>query len=327
MATMSVVPPCPTPGSVVSSSWLQRVVDAIRRYHPVAGRGVMLTETPNGTIINCSATGTAYATAAASTRPFAVRWCSWGDGSGGAESGEWQIYLPFGCVSVDGVTAIPTNAAARDADGKEIANWYRIEDPADSDARVQTVDGSLDKAWAVAVEVRPWPRFEATTAVPFIGEKDGRGWLKRLAVASIGVHEEAGDDGGAAARRTVRDVQALVTSAQSFSRDTDSRFALVYRAEGNPYDANAVFTPTVVNQTVTFGRVDCRVEEDTAVGGGAERVVLHIAHADENISIDVGTEEGEDDDDNTYVTLYDLEGGVAVADYRDALSSLTFYTN
>ena len=324
MATMSVFPPCPTPGSVVSSSWFQRVVDAIRRYHPVAGRGVMLTETPNGTIINCSATGAAYATAAASTRPFAVRWCSWDDGG---ESGEWQIYLPFGCVIVDGVTAIPSNAAAKDADGKEIANWYRIEDPADSDARVQIVDGALDKAWAVAVEVKPWPRFEATTTVPFTGENDGRGWLKRLAVASIGVHEEEDGGDGAAARRTVRDVLALVTSAQSFSRDTDSKFALVYRTEGNPYDAGAKFTPFVVNQTVTFGRVECRVEEDTEVEESAERVVLHISHENENISIDVGTEEKESDDDNTYVTLYDLEDGVAVADYRDALSSLTFYTN
>ncbi len=230
------------------------------------------------------------------------------------------------------MAAIPSNEAAKDADEKEIANWYRIEDPADSDARAQIVDGRLDKAWTVAVEVKPWPRFAATATVPFHGESDGRGWLKRLAVASIGVHEEEtakkdGEEGGEAERRTVRDVQALVTSAQSFERDTDSRFALVYRAEGNPYDAGAKFTPTVVNQTMTFGRVECRVEEDTAVGDGAAHVVLRIVHADENVSIEVGTERGESDDDSTFVTLYDLEDGVAVADYRDSLDGLPFYTN
>lgn len=322
MATASVIPNGLSAGNRLSAMWFQKLLDAMRRYRPVAGRNITITETPNGCIINGTPGGGQAVAARTQLAPFAVRWMEHPAAEEGGETGgEWQIYLPLGCLSVNAAVSVPDNDQAVDAEGKPIRDWYRIEDPQDGDADISDIGGKQCKSWVVSVIAQPWPRFKATTMLDDTDYGEG---MKKLSVATIGIAET---DDGESGVRTERRVSQMLSSSQVLTRDVSSRFSLVYRTAGDINAKVAKFSPFVVNQRMTFGRQEASISQDTEIPDGAESVFLHISHGTENFTIEVVTSKGDDDLDNTFLTLYDLDKGVAKADYRSVLDDLPFYNN
>ena len=117
---MPTFPPDPVPGAPVSASWMRRFLAAARASVPIAGPGIRASYTPNGVILSAAA-GTA-APASSGTAPFSVRWHQPAAGT----AGQWEIYLPSGCVSL-GRTCGVLNAPASDTSGHASeAGWYLL---------------------------------------------------------------------------------------------------------------------------------------------------------------------------------------------------------
>ena len=115
---MPTFPPDPVPGAPVSASWMRRMLAACRASMPLAGPGVRISYTPNGAFIEFD--GGAAEDTMEPIAPFSVRWHQPADADG-----QWEIYMPLGCVSA-GATATPLNAKASDTTGHDgdNDNWY-----------------------------------------------------------------------------------------------------------------------------------------------------------------------------------------------------------
>lgn len=126
---MNPFPPEPIPYADVSASWMRRFMSACRMCLPIAGPGLRASYTPNGTVL------TLIGAAAASPhglRPFAVRWHQPENAAG-----QWEIYLPAGCVSLGATCGILNSPASGTAGHGGEDGWYLLPfggSPADGDA-------------------------------------------------------------------------------------------------------------------------------------------------------------------------------------------------
>ena len=88
----------------------------------------------------------------------------------------------------------------------------------------------------------------------------------------------------------------------------------------------AVWKPYLTNITMMFGRVSLTKAEDVDVSE-EEQVILWIRHPDENFDIDVvGLDELEqNDDDNSYISIYTMSNDVVTADNRSRVTAVPWY--
>jgi hypothetical protein len=277
-----------------------------------------------GTRLRLAEEASSAASAARGTlRPFDIRWADRGNGRG-----EWQIYLPLGCLTVeqDGTaySYIPVNSAAKDADGEEIPDWYSLAEPGDARyAKIVETAGYEDKAWTATILLKPWPRAK----VGFATEDSAFG-RTQWAVAVGEIHVREFRDGGATRRFAVRTADK---DAYAFAWDVSAPFSIRYDyAAADFLDPAAKPRAALCNQMLFLGRLqtEATVAKDVS---SWEDVWLTVTHDSTQFSSDtthgLSGDAAVSDDDRTVFRLYILEDMVPKADYRAHVPDFDFYTN
>lgn len=314
------MPEMPAHGSPVSANWGRKVVECLRRLRPVAGTGMKMDYTPNGTVYS-SEPGLRSATGS-ELKPFTIRWMPHGDGD---DDGEWQIYLPLGCVSVKvrnaGTAAYASlclNDRAKDADGNDIHGWYRIDEPTGSEGLVERIGGTAYQSFPVYVLEKPWPRFKVSC------DKDAFGTVAgRVSVGTINVAKAS----GGTARKGIRIADGPMT-VEDVDAHAERMFNIVYEFdEGKLYDKGAKPKVKVVNQLFAGGRTVVGDAGDEADIAGWEWVWLVITHdgSASDLKIELSSSDGGTDTEKTSIPLYRLKDDIVVSDTRSLLEKVRFY--
>lgn len=330
-------PRMPAMGQRISASWGRSLIDAVRAGLPVAAPGMLLKRGMYGTSVipmqEARSGGLTFSTAATALRPFTVRWYSHDTDGTQPDKGEWQIYLPVGCLVVEygnGQTAqriycaLPANSQAKDKDNNDIDRWYAIPTPTDANAIVKVSGDRAVKQWTVYALIKPWARFGVST--------NPEGYNKvqwKVAVANITIAEWSEEDkDGGTVLRAERSVEALWSGAMVKEWDISKAFAIEYllNDEKSPSSSH---TAQVINQTKMLGRLQVNNVQPVNVTNATE-VWIKINHSGTDFTLEVATSSGNEksDDDKTIYKIYDLgTGGVVKGDYRDTIPTLPFYTN
>lgn len=324
------IPKMATPGGAVTAEWGQQVVRAVRALRVKGGPNALVSRNGDGTTVEPMRART-RAYEPNPVRPFTVRWM-WTNEAG--TEGEWQIYLPFGCVSVTGLTnnlgAVPKacvakNAAASGIEGAPLFGWYRIADPEDADARATALDGFVAKEWTVRVNVAPWARLEATT------ESDGSAW-KSAAVATI-AEIQVGTGASAYVNRTA--TRTIEVDSLSYEWDETKPFSLHFTLSSATAPDATITSVKVVNQVVAVGRL-MLTPTGAAASSGTEvktfsEVWVRVNHAQPEFTLEVvdalAGPAAESDDDKTVWRIYTLDSGMPTSDTRSQTPVMDFYTN
>lgn len=117
------------PGQSVDAAHYNALLDYVLRSTPRMGRNVLFEEKPNGIVI--SAVAGAAPAAFSGTPPFTVRWHEASMQAGepsGQVAGQWEIYLPDGCVTGTFGYLFVGLAPAKESPGhaKDEDGWYRL---------------------------------------------------------------------------------------------------------------------------------------------------------------------------------------------------------
>lgn len=316
------LPFLPSPGNAITADWGRRVVECLRRLTPIAGKDTKLDFTPNGVVYSSTAKADAVAAETSSLKPFTVRWFPKGD-----NKGEWQIYIPFGTVSMRmrGVNyflpCVCVNAAATDGDGNDIYRWYAFDPPDEGEGEIRNIGGIGYQSVPVHLVLKPYARFKISTKREDYGPvceshvvgaanvakytKDGESVTSRVGT-NLGLDSLRVDDGA-----------------------EEKRFAILYEfSENDLYDPSATPAVKVANMRFMAGRSLIADEDNVDVSGWSEvwmRVKHNVSHSSE-IKMDIVGSEEASDDTQTCVLLYRLEDGVVTVDNRaSALNGLSYY--
>ena len=340
------IPAMATPGGAVTAEWGRRVVTAVRALRVKGGPNALVSKNGDGATIEPVGRGVKKFEYNA-VRPFSVRWFQTGEDE---EEGEWQIYLPSGCVMLD---ILATGEGGTSEDGPEskpyiaknddptepddgfapLYGWYKIADPEDADAAVETRDGYAAKVWTVRLAVFPWPRLEATTER---SESYGPVW-KSVPVASIAVVEVAASQMHDAYKMR-RVTRLIAEDSLEFEWDETQPFSIHFTLSSETAKNATVASAKVVNQVVAVGRLMLTPAGNAATAGTGVKTCgegwARVNHAQPEFSLEVvDTLTGDDaksDDDKTVWRIYTMSGDVAglpVADSRSTMPVMDFYTN
>lgn len=318
----------PIVGQSLSASWGAKLASDIRANRIIAGKGIYLSYTPNGTIINSNATGVVNSYSTTATNMWDVVWVPHDDDDD--TKGEWQVYLPIGSLTVkyaanqDASSLHKTyaglcqNAKGKDKNGKTWYGWFKIPDPKDEDAFISS-DTYVVKAWTVYAEIKPWAKFWVSSDND---EHDPVAWKEEI--ATICVMEYTDDNGNARHNHYV--IQGH-TGAMEKVWDCSGPFALDYTLN-DPTSTSSTYSVAVINQTKMLGRLQ-KNNVDPVYVTGADEVWVKIAHEDENFDLSVLTSVSDpnSNDDQTVYRIYKLDDDVVKEDNRDRIGDLPFYTN
>ena len=333
MATSGVLPPNLSAGNSLSAMWFQKLLTAVRRYRPIAGRNITVSETPNGCVINGTPGGSAFGGGSQTTlKPFALRWMDHGKGEGDksdggngvaegeAAGGEWQIYLPMGCVSVNGDAATPANETGHDGNDELTYQWHTIQEPVDSDASIEAAGGYVYKSWDVRVMVKPYPLFKATTksADEAFGAVNSS-----VSVGSIFVKSWTDKEGKSHSDRS--SVQSRF-EPYDLEFDNEGSFRIIYSVTGDRKDP-ASWKAKLTNQFITVGRDQVWIEDDTDITD-MSLVVLKIDHSKMKMAISIQDRMDDNTMDATFVKILKMDAMSIVDDLREeARKTFPFYNN
>lgn len=220
---MSECPHGLMPGDKITRTWIDELLRAIRRQRPVAGPGLRTRITPDGTVLTVTAAPERPANAGLA--PFAVRF----------HAGQWEIYMPTGCVNVGGTCAALNPAAsasggdhAGDADGWRLLGLDESDGTAGTDG-----DGNTYREWTVTVHAKTSAKVYGVDALNASARrlawagvadalkesssmtdaelyKDAPGDAFSCAVARVRVTEESDGEGETSTRRAVTPLRARV---------------------------------------------------------------------------------------------------------------------
>lgn len=308
-------------GDAVRADWARKVIGAIGEQRPRPKPGQTMSRNSYGVMLGPepSEAGEVEMTP---VRPFKVRWCS--HGKAGDGNGEWQVYLPNGCVSLDGASAIPLNAKGKDRNGDETWKWYKIDDPGDADADVGTIGDYVAKTWTVYVQLKPWPRFKVTTKAED-GDFGPCKWT--IPIATIATVDRRGKSGTFKGHITVR---LLEDATIVRSWDANGNFAIRYTV-ASATSPGANVKAELINITRQFGRLQLNDKQPVDITGW-EEVWVKIEHKDTEfkLSVSKASEDGDrSDDDHTVYKIYELKDGknIVTRDMRSEIEPMDFYTN
>lgn len=116
------LPVPPNKGEPIRAELIRQMLDYMRRITPVAGPNIKVSIGPGGAKIEGTPGGTAAV--ATALMPWTVRLHKTDDDV----AGQWEIYLPPGCMSVGG-NCEPLNKAASEKSGHadDPAGWYALD--------------------------------------------------------------------------------------------------------------------------------------------------------------------------------------------------------
>lgn len=312
------------------------LLDYVRRITPVQGAHVTVDYSLGGAVISGTPNGDV---ADRSVKPFTVRY----------HEGQWEIYMPSGCVNV-GDTCAPINppattggnAHADDPDGWRVLYLDESNGTTGTDG-----DGNSYREWNVAVH--------AKTSAKMYGVDDLNAPARRLVWAgvkdalksepSMTDAERYRDTPGDAFSCTVARVRATTASGETVRKVTQLR--------STPVDVGDVPAPTgfdlvwyfsVAGGALNVEKVYC-LRQLMAVAGisvsgdemtdvtDAENVYARIDTADMSngeglISVvaDPGDDEYESNSLITWLALYTMKGNAITGDYREnSLKNVQLY--
>ena len=131
-------PTPPEKGQPVQAELIRQIIDCLRMFRPIAGVNIQTNVTPGRTIINVTPRGSAPASVG--KLPWKVRKHVTENDS----SGQWEIWLPPGVMSV-GTTLTPLNNAASKKSGHEgdEPGWYAfyLNESEGEPSQTETVNG------------------------------------------------------------------------------------------------------------------------------------------------------------------------------------------
>ena len=306
-------------GEGIRADWARSVERAIMEQRPRPNLGQTMSRNSYGVMMG-EAGAAAKTVEYASSFPFKVRWQYTNKKR---TAGEWQIFLPLGCVSVvqGNVTnaCIPVNAIGKDDNGQELYKWYRIEEPKDADGTVGTFNGYLAKQWTVYVIIKPWPRMKACTSPEDSSFKAG---MWSVPVATINVIETDKD--------VLHGVNQIVSEGGIVREwKTDGAFAIEYEMESAKEPGSNVVA-RIINQRKALGRL-YRKNADPVVVTGWDNVWVKITHEDTEFDMsvekDLSGKDAVSDDDKTVFQIYRMKDNIPVEDSRGSIPDFDFYTN
>ena len=148
---MNGLPEPPNRGEPIRAELIRQMLDYMRRITPVAGPNIKVSIGPGGAKIEGTPGGEVQTEALA---PWAVR----RHVTEGDAAGQWEIWLPPGCMSVGGDCA-PLNKPASEKTGHEDdkPGWYalHLDESAGEPTRTETVDG--EDGQQVTRAIREYP--------------------------------------------------------------------------------------------------------------------------------------------------------------------------
>lgn len=242
-----------------------------------------------------------------SRKPFALRWMSHSTTS--EKTGEWQIFLPFGCATMDSEPVYPTNDVGTDIDGNATYQWYSIPEPQQADATVTQIGDYFYREWIVYVHFKSFPIMKATTAKK---DSDFGEAYKDIAVGSL-LEMQWNDSEGT--QHYSHKTRQTVFTAQNIDFDPNGTFRLIWKCNGDKKNPES-YRLYLTNQFITFGRHQTWIEDDTEITEFTD-VYVKIDHSKEDISLSVEKESKGDTKDETYIKILKLDTGSVINDFRD----------
>lgn len=318
------VPRMPRAGERLKAGWGDSLVRAITQLRPVQVPDMLISRGMYGTRYAPLALPTrAYPTNFGSLLPFTVRWLVHDRDE---DTGEWQIYIPLGCLTLtQGEMTyfyLPTNDAAKDAEGNDIADWYKIPAPQDTAyANVVSTDDRVVTTWGVSLALKPWPRVHVSTDPT---DFDPVAW--RIPVAEMRVTEYADDTPPQRSGVRLAD-ETQIDKVWDISKPFSIRYDI---AAADIRRKNATPTAKLTNQTRFVGRLQTTLVDDTDVTGWPD-VWVKIVHDGETFEMSVehamSGADAQSDDDQTVYRIYALDDDVVELDLRNAVPAMDFYTS
>lgn len=252
------------------------------------------------------------------TKTYAVRWYAYSE-----TAGEWQIYLPFGCATINGRGYRVENEKAKDEDGNVILSWYHLDEPEDADGDVQEADGYEARQFVASLHMMPYERMLASFRQKETDKYKRVQWIESVAYVS----EAKFSDGEVFRNSKVMDTAETRTAKEL--KDTGA-FGLAYELQ-DPSDLGSDVKVLVKCGSVMLGSVEWNMGQDFDATG-AKSVWLKVTHSSDVFSAelvkDLSNDGAVSDDDYTFVKLYEFKDGenIVTADLRDHLGNLQFYT-
>lgn len=255
-----------------------------------------------------------------SLKPWKLRWMPQSDED--QSIGEWQIYMPMGCATINGKDFyFPKNSQGKDKNNDLTYQWYKIEDPSDTDANITVIGNKVYKEWVVYVHFRDYPMMYASTSQDdqFFG-----GAVDSIIAGSLLQCDWEDDDGHPHSLRTT---QQSKFDSYNHVFDNEGAFKIVYQCNGDRKDEES-YQVFLTNQFINFGiRTQAWVEDDTDISD-MENVVLDIDHSTEDVQISIIDTWEENTIDHTYIRMLKLKNKSIQIDNRNqARKEWPFYAN
>lgn len=315
-------------GDRLSANTLNSLADSLPKYDNITTNG-LYTDCGNGQVIiqagkdKFGPVGEVGGKTVDKLYPFKVVWCS--HSKTVQTSGEWQIYLPSGCVTINSQPVVPTNARATDIDGNQIKDWYKIEEPQNSDADIGTFGKYEVKEWQVYVHIKSLPLMYVSTKKE---DSSFTGTINDLYVDNIMVKEW---DTETSEGQTIHNIQhissQLIKEAQHLKFEETGTFRLEWKLEGQDKYNPVSYKLYLVNQCVDFGRVQVWGAEKTDITSFSD-VFVKIDHSKKQASISVVEASEENTLDYTFIKILKMDNGSVKEDYRETIrNGLQLYNN
>ena len=339
---MTLPPRRLAPTEHVTARAYNALLDYARRTAPVAGANVSISYGMGGAAINGTPGGDA---GDAGIRPFRVRYHERGEGNG-----QWEIYLPPGCLSVgDACKALnrrADTAAGHEDDGED---WYafRLDE---SSGEGTEGGGGMKAAFRVVLHGKPRAMRDGIDSVnadagpgmsvtaepvgdgaagggdgqprPSRGDLGNWGDAFRQVVANVTV-TRAGNGVSRSVRQVCRDPISVGTRE-------DRPFDLVWWFAAKDDGGLEVKHVYCVRQNASLAGTDMAIDQDamTEVKDAAKAVYLHVitqsgANVGEVVKDPTDTTAT---DEQTWVLLYLMQDNCVTSDSRISnLSNLQYY--
>ena len=314
-------------GERLTAANYNALLDYVKRITPLAGANVSVDYRLGGAVI--SGSGTPGGSAREPMAPFTVR----------NHAGQWEIYLPDGCVNVGG-TCAPINPAASTggtAHADDEAGWRVLGLDESSGTTGTDADGNTYREWTVSVH--------AKTSAKMYGVDDLNAPARRLAWAGVTDSlkttftdaERYKDTPGDSFSCVVASVRATAVSSDGETQPLRK----VTQLRRTPVDVGDVPAPTgfdlvwyfsVTNGALAVEKVYCLRQLASVAGMSvtgdqmtdvtdATWITARIDTADMSSGeglISVVTEQASDEPDTliTWLALYKMVENTVTGDYR-----------